>query len=162
MLLFVRTKGATMMIQPITVGGPREGLLSANTRLGSRSKGARIVMCGWRPRPTLRRSTMTSIGNLIVMGSQAGLDYLFFDMAVNSGPHEAALILQRALGVTADGRIGPVTRQAAAEADPAQLIAKYTAQKRAFYLNLHQPRFLRGWLNRCVDVQANALTMIGA
>ena len=38
-----------------------------------------------------------------------GVDYIYFDMAVNAGPARAAILLQRALGVTADGRIGPVT-----------------------------------------------------
>ena len=37
-----------------------------------------------------------------------GVDYLYFDMAVNAGPHRAAVMLQRALGLTDDGRIGPV------------------------------------------------------
>ena len=92
----------------------------------------------------------------------AGVDYLYFDMAVNAGPYRAAVLLQRALSVTDDGRIGPVTRAAAASADPKALIANYTTAKRAFYTSLHQPRFLKGWLNRCDDVQANALSMIGA
>jgi len=92
----------------------------------------------------------------------SGCDYLFFDMAVNSGPHEATLILQRSLGVAADGRIGPITREAAANcADEKGLIQKYTDQKRAFYYACHQPRFIKGWLNRCNDVQANATTLIG-
>ena len=91
----------------------------------------------------------------------SGIDYLYFDMAVNAGPHRAAIILQRAVGVTDDGRIGPVTREAVADAIPENLIADYTAAKRDFYQALHQPRFLKGWLNRCNDVQANALTMIG-
>jgi lysozyme family protein len=90
-----------------------------------------------------------------------GIDYLYFDMAVNAGPHRAAVLLQRALGVTDDGRIGPITRQAAAEADPLVLIHKYTAAKRDFYQSLHQPRFIKGWLNRCNDVQNNATAMIG-
>src|ERR1017187_9811784 len=34
-----------------------------------------------------------------------GIDYLYFDLAVNAGPHRAAILLQRALGVTDDGRI---------------------------------------------------------
>lgn len=90
-----------------------------------------------------------------------GIDYLYFDMAVNAGPNRAAVLLQRALGVTDDGRIGPVTREAIANADPAKLIADYTQSKRNFYLSLHQPRFTKGWLNRCNNVQANAQTMIG-
>jgi lysozyme family protein len=85
-----------------------------------------------------------------------GIDYLYFDMAVNAGPHRAAVLLQRALGVADDGRIGPVTRQAIGKADPRQLIAKYSDAKRAFYQSLHQPRFLKGWLNRTNDVERNA------
>lgn len=90
------------------------------------------------------------------------IDYLYFDMKVNAGPYRAAVLLQRALGITDDGRIGPITRQAIVAADPKTLIADYTASKRDFYRALHQPKFLKGWLNRCNDVQANALTMIGS
>ena len=90
-----------------------------------------------------------------------GIDYLYFDMAVNAGPQRATILLQRALDVTDDGRIGPVTRAAIAGAAPKILIEHYTDEKRAFYQSLHQPRFIRGWLNRCDDVEANALTMIG-
>lgn len=90
----------------------------------------------------------------------SGLDYLLFDMKVNAGPHRAIVLLQRALGVNDDGRIGPITRQAIAAADPKTLIAAYTEAKRAFYRSLHQPRFLKGWLNRCNNVQSNAMTML--
>lgn len=93
-------------------------------------------------------------------GLPAGIDYLYFDMAVNAGPYRAAALLQRALGVAADGRIGPVTRQAIAQADPSALIDQYTEAKRAFYVSLHQPRFLKGWLNRCNDVRTNARAML--
>ena len=92
----------------------------------------------------------------------SGIDYLYFDMAVNAGPHRAAVLLQRALGVVDDGRIGPLTRQAVGVADPVKLIADYTQAKRNFYVSLHQPRFTKGWLNRCNNVQANATSMLGA
>lgn len=92
----------------------------------------------------------------------AGVDYLYFDMAVNAGPGRATILLQRALGVTADGRVGPITRQAIASADPKALIAKFSAQKEAFYRSLHQPRFIKGWLNRVASVQSNAAKMIPA
>lgn len=91
----------------------------------------------------------------------SGLDYLYFDMAVNAGPNRATVILQQSLGVNDDGRIGPVTRQAILATDPFLVVKYYTSKKRQFYLSLHQPRFIRGWLNRCTDVQANAITMIG-
>jgi len=91
----------------------------------------------------------------------SGIDYLYFDMAVNGGPHRAAVLLQRALGIADDGRIGPLTRQALAkETDLSSLIDRYTNAKRSFYISLHQPRFHKGWLNRCDDVRANARTML--
>lgn len=89
-----------------------------------------------------------------------GTDYLYFDMAVNAGPYRAAVLLQRALGVAADGRIGPITRQAIAVADPRKLIEDFSQVKRDFYQSLHQPRFIKGWLNRVDHVRANALGMI--
>jgi lysozyme family protein len=39
-------------------------------------------------------------------GLPKGLDYLYFDMAVNAGPNRAAILLQRALKVTDDGGLG--------------------------------------------------------
>ena len=39
----------------------------------------------------------------------AGLDHVAFDAAVNSGPSRGIRLLQQALGVTADGKIGPET-----------------------------------------------------
>lgn len=91
----------------------------------------------------------------------AGVDYLYFDMAVNAGPNRAAKLLQQALGVTADGRIGLITRQAVLAADPKALITKYSDAKRAFYLGLHQPRFTKGWLNRTAEVAQTANAMLG-
>lgn len=90
-----------------------------------------------------------------------GADYLYFDMAVNAGPHRAAIMLQRAVGVADDGRIGPITRLAVSKADPKKLIADYTNAKRAFYVSLHQPKYTKGWLNRCYNVRLIASAMIG-
>lgn len=90
----------------------------------------------------------------------SGIDYLYFDMAVNSGPREAAILLQRTLGVVTDGRIGPVTRQAIRNSAPAGLIERFTMVKEAFYKSLHQPIFTQGWLNRNQAVRKNALSML--
>jgi lysozyme family protein len=95
-------------------------------------------------------------------GLPKGLDYLYFDMAVNAGPNRAAILLQRALKVTDDGRIGPVTRQAIAKANPAQLVTDFSAQKEAFYRSLHQPKFLKGWLNRVAFTKQSAIKMFAA
>lgn len=89
-----------------------------------------------------------------------GSDYLLFNMNVNAGPHRGAVILQRALGVAADGRIGAITREVIHNVDPHELIERYSAASRAFYLSLHQPKFTKGWLNRVEFVRKTALGMI--
>jgi len=96
-----------------------------------------------------------------------GIDYLFFDMAVNAGPSRATKLLHRALGVVADGRIGPVTRNAVRATNRTTLIANYSNAKRNFYNGIvanhpDQRKYIRGWLNRVANVQKNATTMIGA
>lgn len=89
-----------------------------------------------------------------------GADYMLFDMAVNAGPHWGAVLLQRALGITADGRIGPITRVAINRATSTGLVLEYTKQKIDYYKSLHQPKWLRGWLNRAEFVKNTALRMI--
>lgn len=89
-----------------------------------------------------------------------GADFLLFNMNVNAGPTRGAIILQRALGVAADGRIGPITREAIRKAEPRGLISAYSNVSRAFYLGLHQPKYTKGWLNRVVFVQQTALQMV--
>lgn len=89
-----------------------------------------------------------------------GADYLLFNMNVNAGPSRGAKILQRALGVNPDGRIGAITREAIRTTDASKLIESYSAASRAFYLGLHQPKFTRGWLNRVEFVRKTALAMV--
>ena len=90
----------------------------------------------------------------------SGVDYIVFNNNVLDGPVRSTILLQQALGVTADGRVGPITREAIQAADAATLIAKLSVASRAFYLSLHQPRFTKGWLNRVASVNKNALAMI--
>ncbi len=89
-----------------------------------------------------------------------GTDYEVFQTNVLAGPHRSAILLQRALGVKDDGRIGPVTRQAIAKADPVTLVNNFAARSREFYISLNQPKFTKGWLNRVAFVKATALAMI--
>lgn len=89
-----------------------------------------------------------------------GADFLLFNMAVNAGPSRGAKILQQALGVTVDGRIGAITREVISKADPRKLIEDYSTASRNFYIGLHQPRFTKGWLNRVNFVRQTALDMI--
>ena len=89
-----------------------------------------------------------------------GPDYMFFDMCVNAGPNRAIILGQRALGVVADGRVGPLTRQAIRTVDASTMISRYTQAKEQFYRSLHQPRFINGWLNRNRQVFETAQQMI--
>lgn len=93
-----------------------------------------------------------------------GIDYLYFDMAVNAGPNRATILLQRALGVNDDGRVGPVTRQAIMNAEPIKLIEDFTDQKIHYYRSIStnpgQRKFLNGWLNRAEDVRRQAQAMV--
>lgn len=92
----------------------------------------------------------------------SGIDYLAFDFAINAGAGRAIKTLQTAVGVTADGAIGPKTLQAVKAASSKELINKYTQAKEAFYRGL--PSFSiygKGWLARTNAVDATAKTLIG-
>lgn len=87
-----------------------------------------------------------------------GLDLAVFDFAVNAGVSRAAMLLQQALRVRADGVIGPVTLAAAVRADIDDLVIDYLGRRALFYADLvransSQAKFLRGWLNRLFRVQ---------
>lgn len=97
-------------------------------------------------------------------GLPGGVDYLFFDTFVNSGLHEAALILQRTLGVLADGQIGLVTMNAAkAVTNLADFTQRFCDDHQHVYSLIIQAhpidaKFQRGWTNRITHERANALT----
>ena len=88
---------------------------------------------------------------------QPPLDLYVFDAAVNHGPGRAAKLLQRALGVNADGAIGPVTIGALQEEVAAgqlpELCRNFLAIRLEFYDQIvendpSQKAFIRGWENR--------------
>lgn len=81
---------------------------------------------------------------------------LLVDAAVHAGPKRAVEWLQSALGVTADGVIGPKTRAALAQADPEALYAKVLAQRlrhlgRLITQDPKQSAFAAGWMNRMAE-----------
>jgi len=95
----------------------------------------------------------------------AGADYVFFDESVNSGFHEAVLVLQRALGVTADGHIGVVTSAALSKADPMKLVEAMTVERIKVYKEIEaahpvDAKFDHGWMERVAFVQLNARTLV--
>jgi lysozyme family protein len=94
----------------------------------------------------------------------AGLDYAVFDFAVNSGPARVAKHLQRIVGVTQDGVIGPQTLAALRERkDVAYLINRLCDDRLAFLRSLSTYKtFGKGWERRVEDVRRDALVMVGA
>ena len=87
----------------------------------------------------------------------AGLDYCVFDAAINSGPGRAAKWLQEAVGVAADGAIGPSTLAAVAAQPVQNLIAQYNYKRLQFLESLPTwGNFGKGWGNRVASVQSIA------
>ncbi|KAA5802336.1 hypothetical protein F1654_10950 [Alkalicaulis satelles] len=88
----------------------------------------------------------------------AGVDAMVFDAAVNHGPRQAALFLQRAVNVTDDGVIGPQTLAAAARLKPADTVCEIAARRMVFYARLNTfPTFGLGWARRLMSVLAAAV-----
>jgi len=91
----------------------------------------------------------------------SGIDYLVFDMGVNAGPGRSIKLLQSAVGVPADGGLGPITMKAVLAADPVELIEKFSQEKEAFYRSLASFKdFGKGWLNRVAAVKVKANSML--
>ena len=90
----------------------------------------------------------------------AGVDYAVFDYGVNSGVSRAAKVLQRLLGVPADGIIGPVTLAAARSCDCEKVIAALCEERLGFLRALRTwPVFGKGWGRRVAEVKTAALAM---
>ena len=80
-----------------------------------------------------------------------------FDMAVNAGPAAAVRALQRAVGETADGILGPRTIQAASSMPAPRLVARFNGQRLAALAELPTwPAFGRGWARRIAGNLARA------
>jgi lysozyme family protein len=76
-----------------------------------------------------------------------------FNYSVNMGIGQAAKFLQRAIGVVADGRIGPKTLNAVKDKNPESVAIDMIDQGEGFYRSLakNKPvlrKYLKGWLNR--------------
>jgi uncharacterized protein (TIGR02594 family) len=92
----------------------------------------------------------------------AGVDYAVLDYGINSGIARSAKVLQRIVGVEADGEIGDVTLAAVRARDPKVLVAAICDERMAFLQGLKTwPTFGRGWGRRVAEVRAAALVMAG-
>ncbi len=86
-----------------------------------------------------------------------GLDLLVFDCAVNQGSTTAAILLQTALGIKADGSIGPITITRASQAMPDVLITFATERALRYEMNRNEQTFGRGWYRRLFRIYTLAL-----
>lgn len=93
----------------------------------------------------------------------AGVDFLVFDIAVNSGPYRAGIMLQTAINelsraaIIKDGIIGPKTALAASKVDPLRMIDRIAFRRLTFYSSLRTYEvFKNGWRRRAVETATYA------
>ncbi len=90
----------------------------------------------------------------------AGLDWAAFDWAVNSGAGRPAKAIQRCVGATQDGAIGPKTLAAIANKEPDKIIEYVHDLRQKFYERLKTFKtFGRGWTRRNAETLKAALAM---
>ena len=81
------------------------------------------------------------------------LRYPLFDAAYNSGPSQAIKWLQQAVGVKADGVLGPVTLQSINMAAPQVLRQQMVGARLRFLSGLaNWPTFSKGWSRRIAAI----------
>jgi lysozyme family protein len=91
----------------------------------------------------------------------SGVDYVFFDISVNSGRTRAVQQFQKALEINVDGMMGQITRQSILTVDPSELINRVSDINRNYYKHLEQfPIYGKGWLHRADHRQQGALSLV--
>ena len=88
-----------------------------------------------------------------IAGTKPNLALVHFDAAVNQGVGEAERMLQRALGVAADGVIGPSTLMAVQVCNEIAAVSALLIERARVYRAIVQQhpedaQFLPGWLSR--------------
>ena len=90
----------------------------------------------------------------------SGVDFCVFDWAVNSGVSRSSKALQKIVGATSDGVIGPNTLKAVYSIDAQTIITKLTDDREAFYKKLSTfDTFGKGWLRRKEETREKAVEM---
>lgn len=90
-----------------------------------------------------------------------GVDVFCFDWCVNSGPKRPAQALQRIIGATADGVIGPKSLQAVSNFDEHEVLEKMHESRQKFYESLgHFKTFGRGWTRRNDEMLEQAQSLL--
>lgn len=89
-----------------------------------------------------------------------GVDYAVLDFGINSGVGRAVKLLQRLVGATEDGVVGPETIAASKTKDPVTLINAYYDARLRFLQGLSiWSIFGIGWTNRVVGGRSLALKL---
>ena len=89
-----------------------------------------------------------------------GVDFAVFDLAINSGTGRASKLLQRAVGVAADGAIGPATLAAVASIGPRELASKICESRLQFLQGLPTwETFGKGWGRRVKETEELSFKM---
>jgi lysozyme family protein len=90
----------------------------------------------------------------------AAIALAVFDSGVNQGTIRATLMLQEALGVTADGVIGPETMAALAKASQGELLQRFLARRALRYaLTAGLGRYGLTWFSRILSIHEAALAV---
>jgi|TARA_B110000858_G_scaffold97035_1_gene111672 lysozyme family protein len=95
----------------------------------------------------------------------SGLDLCVFDFAVNAGPGRAAKFLQKMIGTTVDGGIGPNTLESLATyvnfTGIQEAINNYQEARQSYYESLSTfDTFGRGWTRRVDETTEAAQEMV--
>lgn len=81
-----------------------------------------------------------------------GLWFQLFDANVNHGWKATVKLVQRAVGVTADGIVGPNTMAAVGQVKPGSLAMKFLSERLKYFTSLSTFRtYGAGWTNRCAN-----------
>jgi lysozyme family protein len=93
----------------------------------------------------------------------SGLDYLLFDIAINHGTRDAGVFIQRAVGATPDGAIGPQTLGRINARSTREMIISVNVERAFDYGNIGTfITYGRGWSRRNIESTLTALEMISA
>ena len=77
------------------------------------------------------------------------ISYQMFDAAINHGMNRATKLLQKAVGATADGAIGPNTMGKVKDTELNDLLFKFIAERLQFFTDIRTfNKYGRGWSRR--------------
>lgn len=92
-----------------------------------------------------------------------GVDLEVFDFGVNAGPGQSVKTLQKIVGVTQDGSIGPITLAAARTINSRDLVTRFSHERLTVYQSLPEwATYGNTWTSRTQQIEADALKMIAS